>query len=71
MTSFTRKLYAKDPAAALAFHRQDRFEKARNADVTVAVSAGLLAPITYGRHTQLVQFHASMARAKRILNGEG
>lgn len=29
MTSYTKKLYNRDPAAALAFYHQDRFEQAR------------------------------------------
>lgn len=40
MTSFTRKLYSRDPAAAEAFHRQQQFEHR----------------ITYGKHTQLAGF---------------
>jgi hypothetical protein len=40
MTSYTRKLYARDPAAAEAFNRQQQFEHR----------------ITYGKHTQLVGF---------------
>lgn len=28
MTSYTRKLYSRDPAAAVAFHRQSKVERA-------------------------------------------
>lgn len=48
MTSFTRKLYNKDPLAAEVYCRQSKFERARQRE-----AQGLL---HYGRHTTLATF---------------
>jgi hypothetical protein len=45
MTSFTKALYRRDPAAAQAFYRQQQFEQ----------------KLTYGKHTQLACFTPATA----------
>lgn len=53
MTSFTRKLYAQDPAAAVAYHRQSKFEVARASEAQAVPG---LVQIAYGRHPTLLGF---------------
>ena len=50
MTSYTKKLYERDPDAAEAFHRQDRFEKAQSE------------ALRYGRVPTLACFHSDRAK---------
>ena len=48
MTSFTKALYRRDPAAANEFHRQSSYEQ--------RAAHGRPGTITYGKTTQLASF---------------
>lgn len=67
MTSFTRKLYSRDPGAARAaedFARQNKFD--RQQDLTRKAGLAPLVPeLRYGKTTTLACFHSDRALIER------